>query len=657
MNRFISVLIIWLLVLPTAFAQTEITKAGPQISDVRVLIDISGSMKKNDPNNLRIPALKLITQLMPNGTRSGVWTFGQYVNMLVERGEVDDAWRKKAYDVASQVNSKGQFTNIEEVLKDSTWDWIKADESQSRSIIFLTDGVVDISKDVNVNKDARARILDKVLNRLKESGAEIHTIALSDEADKPFLRQLSAATGGAYEQVETAAQLERVFLKMFEKAVPVSSIPMTDNTILVDGSISELTLLIFRKEGAQDASITLPSGEVLSRKKHPKTVTWRHETRYDLVTVQKPVRGSWKVNAELDPDNRVMVVADLNVRASRLPNIMLAGDQVPYYVELHEKNSVITKPEFLDFVTITLTQNQSGRQHEKVVLEDDGKGIDKRGRDGRFSAVIGGRNLNAGHYSYSMLVNGTTFKRSKEYAIQVVDSPVAVNVTEVSSGNPAKYSLTVTPYAELIKTDTLIINAKIIKEGGSARAIDIPRAGPNEWRLDMDVKAGDKYHVDIEVAADRRKGKPIKKNVGRFTLGVGAVDDYQPPSKIALPPIPVVSQQEVEEPEPEPEQEPEPAKPVESMEPKESPVVEATKPESKPEQPDENDKAEEEDSETSEEAEEESPTNWVMVAAKVIGLNVLLIVGGFFAYRKWFKGSDDEEDEAGEDAGDAESAK
>ena len=45
--------------------------------DVRVLIDISGSMKKNDPNNLRIPAVNLLTEIIPDGARAGVWTFGQ----------------------------------------------------------------------------------------------------------------------------------------------------------------------------------------------------------------------------------------------------------------------------------------------------------------------------------------------------------------------------------------------------------------------------------------------------------------------------------------------------------------------------------------------------------------------------------------------------
>ncbi len=659
--RYVSLFFVWLITLPTAFAQEDVASEGDKISDVRILIDISGSMKRNDPNNLRIPALKLITQLLPNGTRGGVWAFGQYINMLVKSGEVDDAWKKKAYQAANKINSSGMFTNIEGVLKDATWDWSRPDESRNRSIILLTDGVVDISKDASVNKKARARILNKAVTRLKDSGVVIHTIALSDEADKAFLRQLSAATSGAYEQVETAAQLERVFLKMFEKSVPVESLPMTSNKLLVDDSIRELTLLIFRKEGSQDASITLPNGEAFDFNIHPDNVTWRHEERYDLVTVQKPMVGGWQVNAELDPDNRVMVVTDLKVRASRLPNMMLLDDKIPYYVELHEKGSVITKPEFLDFVTVMLSREQRGVQQERKLLTDDGKGIDRHAVDGRFSTRIGD-GVSVGHYEYEMLVNGTTFKRSKRYTVQVVDSPVAVNVTEVSSGDPAQYSLTLTPYAELVNSDSLVIEATVTKEGGGSRSMDIPRTGPNEWRLDMDIKAGDRFHVDLAVQAERLNGKAISKDLGRFTLGAGPVDDYQPPEKITLPPVvapdiphhealpaphahetaPVVDAPAVEEEAPVHHEnghethadEPAPPAPEEAV-PEEAPAHE-------------DDEVHEEDG--------HAATNWMLVAAKVIGLNGVLILAGFFAYRKWFRtppdDSDDDADGEVEEKGD-----
>ncbi len=52
-------------------------QAAEPLPDVRLLIDVSGSMRQSDPNNLREPALELMLRLLPEGSRAGVWTFGQ----------------------------------------------------------------------------------------------------------------------------------------------------------------------------------------------------------------------------------------------------------------------------------------------------------------------------------------------------------------------------------------------------------------------------------------------------------------------------------------------------------------------------------------------------------------------------------------------------
>ena len=55
----------------------------PGNADVRIVVDISGSMKETDPQNLRRPAVRLLARTLPEGASAGLWTFGQYVNMLV----------------------------------------------------------------------------------------------------------------------------------------------------------------------------------------------------------------------------------------------------------------------------------------------------------------------------------------------------------------------------------------------------------------------------------------------------------------------------------------------------------------------------------------------------------------------------------------------
>ena len=141
-------LCVWLylsLFISPVFAQAP---EVPKPSDVRIVIDISGSMKKNDPNNLRRPALDMLGQLMPEGSKAGVWTFGQYVNMLVKHRAIDQAWQQETANKVDAINSVAKFTNIGKALEQAAYDqnYSKRDDFQTH-VILLTDGMVDIDRD------------------------------------------------------------------------------------------------------------------------------------------------------------------------------------------------------------------------------------------------------------------------------------------------------------------------------------------------------------------------------------------------------------------------------------------------------------------------------------------------------------------------------
>ena len=130
--QLLAAVVVLIFIGQTAFS--SMARAAEPIPDVRVLIDISGSMKHNDPQNLRASALRLLTGLLPKGARAGVWTYGHYVNMLVPLGEVDTAWKNQAEGAASKINSFGLFTNIEDAMQRATSDWREADDHSQRSL-------------------------------------------------------------------------------------------------------------------------------------------------------------------------------------------------------------------------------------------------------------------------------------------------------------------------------------------------------------------------------------------------------------------------------------------------------------------------------------------------------------------------------------------
>lgn len=254
-EKYVLILMILAVVLPIrqVFATTD-----DQTSDVRILIDVSGSMKKNDPNNLRAPALRLVLGLLPNDAKAGVWTFAKYVNMLVPIRDVNEAWKVEAERQSNQIHSYGLYTNIEQALNKATASHKLVDPNVRRSVILLSDGLVDVAAGEEVSKTSRQRILNNIVPRLKKAGVAVHTIALSSTADHELLRAVSIATDGWYEQVDTADELQRVFLHLFEKAAQRDTVPLTDNNFKIDASVSEMTLLVFRSEGTRDTELVLP---------------------------------------------------------------------------------------------------------------------------------------------------------------------------------------------------------------------------------------------------------------------------------------------------------------------------------------------------------------------------------------------------------------
>ncbi|MCK4709175.1 MAG: VWA domain-containing protein, partial [Gammaproteobacteria bacterium] len=311
-----------------------------QVDDIRILIDVSGSMQKTDPDNLRVPALRLINGLIPTGSKAGVWTFGRYVNMEVKWGTVNARWRKQADAGAKKIHSRGQFTNIEGALKRATKGWEKSDPNTSRNLVLLTDGKVDISKNAAKNALSRSNVLYKSIPDLVKRGIKVHTIALSDQTDEALLKRIALKTSGSFEVAESADDLQRIFLHMFERATKPDTVPLKDNSFIIDKSISEMTLLVFRKN-PRETQLIQPDKGKNSEPSHAKNVNWRFERGYDLITVVKPQPGKWSLDAELDDDNRVMIVTKLKLVVDDLPAYITPDTPINVKLEVHSDNKRI----------------------------------------------------------------------------------------------------------------------------------------------------------------------------------------------------------------------------------------------------------------------------------------------------------------------------
>jgi uncharacterized protein with von Willebrand factor type A (vWA) domain len=142
---------------------------GSVNNDVRIFIDVSGSMQQNDINNLRVPALELLINLLANGTQAGVWLFAEQTYPLVPLATVNSQWKKTALTKINHIHSRGLLTDIETALHVATVGWEKPASSVQRVLILLTDGVVDVSaRNFMQSAESRERILSELSSLFKK---------------------------------------------------------------------------------------------------------------------------------------------------------------------------------------------------------------------------------------------------------------------------------------------------------------------------------------------------------------------------------------------------------------------------------------------------------------------------------------------------------
>src|SRR5690554_7684393 len=128
---------LWTLLLLPGLGLAQLPVAEPE---VRVIVDVSGSMRGNDPEQLAASAVELLAALLPDGVRAGVWTFGTEVATPLPLAGVDDAWRRRAMALRPDLVEYQQYTDIEAAVAAAA----EPPAEGERHLVLLTDGVIDL---------------------------------------------------------------------------------------------------------------------------------------------------------------------------------------------------------------------------------------------------------------------------------------------------------------------------------------------------------------------------------------------------------------------------------------------------------------------------------------------------------------------------------
>ncbi len=489
--------------------------AAPPPPDVRLLIDVSGSMRQNDPQNLRIPALRLVNELLPLGAAAGVWLFADKTEALVPPAVVNEAWKTRTRSRLERIHSRGALTDIEQALTAGLSGWEASKEATDRHLVLLTDGLVDVGKDPAQSAASRQRILSEQLARLRALQVKVHAVALSDAVDAELLRTLTSDTGGWLEKAADADALQRIFLHMLEQAAAPTTVPLSGNQFQIDGQVSEFTLLAFRSGEVATALIT-PDGKTISGTKPAPDVLWREEEGYDLVTLTKPQPGRWQLQGVSDPDNRVVVVTDLGLELEPLPGVLPHGTRLQLAAWLTDHQQPVTRQDLLQLVTATATLTALPEENAGAETAPQMEPVQVRleldAKTGRYHSELETTPLLPGSYQLQMTLDSGTFQRQLAKRLRLIGAPLTVTYqvqlpTEVMP--TAAIVATLAAEVDMVDLTTLSGYLRAHSTTGQQVVLDIPQPTTQPLVLTLPITHPGSYRVEGRLLARSHSGELI----------------------------------------------------------------------------------------------------------------------------------------------------
>jgi hypothetical protein len=398
---------------------TPVLFAAPVVEeqpDVRVIIDVSGSMRHNDPDQLAADALELLVALLPGGVPAGVWTFGETVANPLPLAPVDAQWRTRAMALAPQLVEYQPFTDIEAAVREAA----VPDAQGWRHLVLLTDGMIDLpprrGAKPAIDEASRRALLETLGPRLADEGVAVHAIAFSDEADLALVERLSQLTGGLSAPVDTADALLGAFLNIVDRIFPSDRVPLTEGRFVIEPGLEAFTALLFHDASPSALTLVAPDGGRFTVDAPPEGGRWRSEAQYDLVQVPTPAPGQWRLEGEVGADSRITVVSPLSLQTTGLPATLYLGFDVPVEAWLAREGRGLSPDELPAHLQLTAElRDASGAMQSVAMLAP---------RSGRFAGTLPAPAF-TGTAQLVVRAEGQGFRRQRVQAVNVLPAIAA----------------------------------------------------------------------------------------------------------------------------------------------------------------------------------------------------------------------------------------
>jgi len=370
-------------------------------------MDSSGSMKKNDPKQLRKPAAKLFISLLGEQDKLSVVSFSSQAWPITFLTQLNSQRKiSKALRATDRVSHKGIHTNIHSAISKGI-ELLKESDQLNREpiIILMSDGQMDVG-DKNRSAQLRQKIFDELLPQLIEYNIKIYSIAFTEQSDQELLQEIAEATDGRYALAASDDVLHKVFSKIFEQTKEPDMLPLSENKFVVDSSIQEVTIIANKNSSNSQIYLQQPDGKRINSTFKSKKIKWFVSNSFDMITIKMPEEGEWKILFS-DDDNRAYIVTDIKLRTKFEFNAESQQPEIIIQSWFVQKEQTEASQALLGNMEITLNIEHPDGSIENIPVEPaDETGI----------FTVHYNPEQNGFYEATMVATSATFQRQQSFS-------------------------------------------------------------------------------------------------------------------------------------------------------------------------------------------------------------------------------------------------
>ena len=384
--------------------------------DAVLVMDSSGSMAKNDPKKLRVPAARMFMSLLGEEDRIGLISFsdnGYPVLHLTAAGEQSNA---RILAAADKVSSKGVYTNLYAALSKGIGMLDKESEpDQEKMLVLMSDGKMDVG-DSDEDQLLTQKLQGELLQAAADKGIKIYSIAFTEASDIELLKQVAKNTDALFKLAHSDQDLHDVFSAIFESAKNPDMLPIEGGGFVVDASIDEVTIVASKEREDVRIYLQAPDGRKLGAENADDSLKWFVSHHFDMITLKNPEAGAWKL-LFTGGSNRAYIVTNMSLNHTPQKSSLVVGDDMVLESWLEQDGTLLDREAVLTNTRFLMEIQDPNGATAHFDLFDRGEYGDKKPADGVYSNTLSYEN--AGSYQIRIIAEGETFQRQKTVHFEI----------------------------------------------------------------------------------------------------------------------------------------------------------------------------------------------------------------------------------------------